>query len=85
MGVGGVPRSITVILEADLVDKYNPGDDVVVTGELLRQWRPVAAGRRCEVAVLLRANSVATLQASAKQRVVSDAECGSMFGEYWNH
>ena len=76
---------MTVILEADLVDKFNPGDDVVVVGELLRQWRPVAAGKRCEVGVLLRANSVQSLQMGAKQRIVSETECHSMFSRYWSH
>lgn len=36
---GSVPRSIIVILEADLVDKFNPGDDVIVIGTLIRRWR----------------------------------------------
>lgn len=30
--LGAVPRSIIVVLQADLVDKYNAGDDVVIVG-----------------------------------------------------
>eukprot|EP01035_Chromulina_nebulosa_P019001 gene19001-24819_t len=32
LGIGNIPRSIIVIIEADLVDKYNVGDDVVIVG-----------------------------------------------------
>ena len=39
LDLGSVPRSIIVFLKADLVDKFNPGDDVVVCGVIVRQWR----------------------------------------------
>lgn len=55
---GSIPRSILVALEDDLVDTCRPGDDVVVSGCLVRRWRPVCKDRRCEVEVVLRANSV---------------------------
>jgi DNA helicase MCM9 len=55
---GSIPRSILVALEDDLVDTCRPGDDVVVTGCLVRRWRPVCKDRRCEVEVVLRGNSV---------------------------
>lgn len=32
MGVGAIPRSLTVILMDDIVDSVKPGDDVTVTG-----------------------------------------------------
>jgi DNA helicase MCM9 len=53
---GHIPRSITVILEADIVDKYNPGDDVVIVGYILRQWKYLAKGSRCNVDLAIRAN-----------------------------
>ena len=33
LGVGAAPRSMTVVLKADLVDKFNPGDKVSITGK----------------------------------------------------
>ena len=36
--VGSVPRSILVKLTDDLVDVCNPGDEVVVVGELHAAW-----------------------------------------------
>lgn len=51
-----MPRSVTVILEADLVDKFNPGDDVVIVGNLIRRWRPVFKGSRCQIDMAVKAN-----------------------------
>jgi DNA helicase MCM9 len=61
ISMGRVPRSIVVILLCDLVDRFNPGDDVVVVGTVLRQWRPVSKGARCVVDVAVEANSVSVL------------------------
>ena len=44
------------ILEADLVDSFNPGDDVVIVGTVVRRWRPLCAGSRCQVQCSIRAN-----------------------------
>eukprot|EP01041_Mallomonas_annulata_P017717 gene17717-36304_t len=56
LAMGSVPRSICVVLEADLVDKFNAGDDVTVVGTVVRQWRPVVVGTRCHVDIALHAN-----------------------------
>lgn len=47
---------LVCVLEADLVDSFNPGDDVVVVGVLLRRWKPVFEGSRCQLQCSLRAN-----------------------------
>jgi DNA replicative helicase MCM subunit Mcm2 (Cdc46/Mcm family) len=60
--MGSVPRSIPVLLEADLADKFNAGDDVLVVGFMVRRWAPVARGMRCSVDIAIRANRCATLQ-----------------------
>jgi hypothetical protein len=59
--MGSIPRSITVALENDLVDTCKAGDDVAVTGTIVRLWRRVARGARCEIEVVVRANHVRLL------------------------
>ena len=55
---GSMPRSIAVILQCDLADKVNAGDDVVVVGTLINQWQPVKSGRRLEVDIAVSAISI---------------------------
>jgi len=74
---------LIVILEADLVDQFNPGDEIVVVGSLLRQWRPVYKGARCEVDIALSANSVKSL--NTKDRTIfRNSEYNKLFFNYWN-
>jgi DNA helicase MCM9 len=80
--LGAIPRSIIVILEGDLVDKFNAGDDVVIVGVILRQWRPVFKGGRCSVDTAIRANSVVSLNATDKiYQIPRDAQ--SRFESFW--
>jgi len=84
LALGSVPRSIIVVLEADLVDRFNPGDDVLVVGTLLRQWRPVQRGSRCQVDIALRANSISALSFNDRQTLVSEEDVGQ-FQKFWEH
>lgn len=82
VSLGSIPRSIIVILEADLVDKFNAGDDVIIVGVLVRQWKPVYKKSRCNVDIALRANSMQALNAQDRQRVVT-SETVSQFESFW--
>lgn len=58
ISLGTIPRSITIVLMDTLVNCVSPGDDVVVTGTLLRQWKPPCRNFRCGIDIVLRANHV---------------------------
>ena len=80
--LGSVPRSILILLEADLVDKFNPGDDVIAVGQMARQWRPVHKGMRCDVEIALKANSVRALN-SRQENLPESGECLGGFRDFW--
>ncbi|OAE19975.1 hypothetical protein AXG93_1520s1490 [Marchantia polymorpha subsp. ruderalis] len=58
LGVGSVPRSIVVVLDDDLVDTVQAGDDIVVTGVLFAKWKPLVKDLRCDLVLMLRANFI---------------------------
>lgn len=82
LGLGSVPRSIVVILQADLVDKLNPGDDVVIVGTIVRRWRPVMRGVRCTLDIALEANSIVALN-STEQAVSLSGATAAEFEAFW--
>lgn len=55
---GTFPRSVNVLLTADLVDAAQPGDDVIVVGCILRQWRSLSSGSRVGVGMSVLANHI---------------------------
>lgn len=63
--VGSVPRSLLVKLNDDLVDRCNPGDDVVVVGSLHAHWQGQGLGPDVEVSVgtCMHAHSVRVVNA----------------------
>ena len=49
-------KSITVRLEDDFVDRFSPGDDIEVTGVLMRHWRKIGrVEMQCEVELVINA------------------------------
>lgn len=81
--LGSMPRSIIVILEADLADKCNAGDDVVIAGVLIKQWRPVSKGARCVVDIAIRANSIRALKFHDRFQV-KETQNISKFRDFWD-
>lgn len=62
LALGSLPRSMLLVLHADLVDNFHPGDDVIVTGRVLQQWRPVSKGSRCTLQLALLVNHMQARQ-----------------------
>ncbi|GAQ89831.1 hypothetical protein (MCM9-like) [Klebsormidium nitens] len=82
LGVGSVPRSIVAVLQDDLVDYCKAGDDVEVTGVLCCKWKPVMKGVRCDLEMVILANSVRKASAD-KAAVDLSPETVYKFQEYW--
>jgi DNA helicase MCM9 len=56
--IGNVPRSITVILEDDLIDSCKPGDNVLINATVFQRWKRLRENDRCDVQICLYANYV---------------------------
>ena len=53
--VGSIPRSITVLLQDDLIDSCKAGDDITVVGMLRQRWRPLQRGMRPDAEMAIEA------------------------------
>jgi DNA helicase MCM9 len=81
--LGSIPRSIVVVLQADLVDRFNPGDDVIVVGTLVRQWKYLQRNARASIEMIIYANNVITLHETDKQRIIGEVRA-SHFQKFWS-
>lgn len=82
MNLGCAPRSFILVMEADLVDSNNAGEDVVVVGTIIRRWRPVIRGTRCIVDLAVRVNSIRSLNAQEKSRSLA-SDTYMQFETFW--
>ncbi|KAI5065345.1 hypothetical protein GOP47_0020040 [Adiantum capillus-veneris] len=83
LGVGSVPRSISVVLKDDLVDTVKAGDDIVVTGILFAKWRSLIKEVRCDLELMLLANFI---RKANQFRSVDDIpeETLGQFQQFWS-
>ncbi|XP_038046170.1 DNA helicase MCM9-like [Patiria miniata] len=82
LAVGTIPRSMWVVLEDDLVDSCKAGDDVTISGIVLRRWRPVYVDGKCDVELVLRANHIVVKNDQRGSVTVTD-EMRQEFEEFW--
>nr|CCA14521.1 DNA replication licensing factor MCM9 putative [Albugo laibachii Nc14] len=83
LGIGSIPRSITIILEDELVDVVHAGDHIVVVGILSRCWKPCVKDVRCDVETFLKANSVRIKNAASVDSVAKEKYCKE-FQHFWH-
>lgn len=58
---GTIPKTLPVILEANLVDKVKPGDDVLISGILIKRWGKIIPESRVDVGFCIFGNNVTIL------------------------
>ncbi|KAL2629347.1 hypothetical protein R1flu_014033 [Riccia fluitans] len=82
LGVGSVPRSLVVVLDDDLVDTVQAGDDVVITGVLFSKWKPLVKDVRCDLVLMLRANFVRRTNKLTSVVNITDYDV-ELFERFW--
>jgi len=82
LSVGSIPRSIIVVVQDDLVDSCQAGDDVVVVGLMRWRWLPVKAGLRCELELFLEAVSLQVTNDDSSAFVVDQKHTEAFVG-FW--
>lgn len=62
-----MPHSLSLILTGSLVALCTPGDDITVTGVVVKRWKPLVKNCPCEVQLCLLASSIQVDDAKATQ------------------
>ena len=76
-------RAMLVVLEDDLVDKVQAGDDVKMAIIVRRRWHKCAREQRCQVELVGHCVSLQVAQKQKKvERVIND-EDAAFFDSYW--
>lgn len=80
------PRALLVVLEDDLVDKVQAGDDVKVAIVVRRRWHKCSKEQRCEVELVGHCVSLHVAQKQKKVARVIETEETAAFAKFWgNH
>ncbi|KAL0478058.1 DNA helicase MCM9 [Acrasis kona] len=82
LSVGSIPRSILVLLEDDLVDQCKAGDDVVISGTVIRRWKPFRSDVRCSIETAVLCNHI-QINNEQKSNVHITNAMREEFEKYW--
>ncbi|KAK9720085.1 DNA helicase mcm9 [Basidiobolus ranarum] len=74
---------MVVVLKDDLVDLAKSGDDVTITGIVMRRWKNMISNERCDIELVLFANHVFIHNEQRMGVGVTD-ELKAEFETYWN-
>ncbi|KMQ93010.1 dna replication licensing factor mcm9 [Lasius niger] len=75
---------LQVVLLDDLIDKCRPGDNVDISGIVIRKWNTLKVGHRAEATTFLMANSI-SVRRKISEATFSTAEIKDTFTAYWEH
>lgn len=82
-GGSGSPRALTVLLLDDLADAgVQVGDEVEVSGVVIRQFGPMIPGMRCQVGLALQATDL-SVASERKAEVEVTLEAAQTFAQFW--
>ena len=82
VGVGSIPKQVSVVLFDDLVDRCQAGDTVVVVGEVRTRWRREAPGERPEIETVIVANNAHTDNDNRRSSAITD-DLRADFAAFW--
>jgi len=82
IGFGSIPRAIVLIVEDDLVDVCQPGDDILVVGVAICRWDHLLPGSRCNVEMVISANNIRVNNKASSTGALSD-EIASDIDVFW--
>ncbi|XP_076649480.1 DNA helicase MCM9 isoform X2 [Halictus rubicundus] len=74
-------EELQIILVDDLVDKCRPGDNVEISGVVVRVWSPLEIGERLEATTIMLANCVSVRRKVSE--TISSQEVKDVFISYW--
>lgn len=81
--MGTIPRSMWVVLEDDLVDSCKAGDDITVTGRVMRRWQSTYVDAKCEIDLALKANHISVKNEQREVLTITE-EMRQEFEEFWD-
>jgi DNA helicase MCM9 len=82
LSIGTIPRSITILLEDDLVDQAKPGDDIKIVGVVLSRWKRAKQGDRCDVQLCILGNAIKIVNQNLIHSMTD--ELIPLFEEFWS-
>ena len=84
VGIGSIPRSISVCLDDDLADRCKPGDDVQIQGTVIRRWGQLGKGidGATEIHLAIFANNLHVANNQIISQIVSEEQKGQ-FQLFW--
>ena len=74
LDVGRVPRSLPVVLLDDLVGAHTVGQDVIVCGVLSHQWYGCIREQRCDLDLIVVANSVTPIDSAGDSTITDQSK-----------
>lgn len=82
---GMTPKNLTCVISGNLVDRFNPGDSVVVIGYLIRQWRWISRNERCILKTTLLTNNIFSRNTSIERSAQNHdfKSWSERFTKYW--